>query len=424
MIDEKDRIIVFSPHPDDDILGCGGIISYCVKNKIPIKIVYLTYGDSNELSFLKYNRWKLPVLRPNSIKKMGEMRRREAINACQQFGLVSDNLIFLGYPDFGTMKIWCKHWKTSPPLKGLFSRADFVPYNDAFRPNASYKGEEILKDIKAVIKEFQPTKIFCSHRNDHHSDHQALYLYIRLALFDLKDQISVKLFPFLIHYNNWPPKLGYNPSEQLNPPKNITSYIRWEKFNLNDETKSMKYSALQLHKSQFTTNSNYLSSFVKDNELFGDYEIINKETKEVIQSGSVNTIYDSLDNEGDEEFFGLSSHSFNLTNDYLIQNVKLTHLFGTTAEVTIYVFPYSYSTPYSELPKFRIKIRKNDYSVHNLYDQINEHKVRLSRDTKNNQLQIEIPLSFLNNPNILFISVKSEIGNITIDWVPWRIIHL
>jgi glucosamine-6-phosphate deaminase len=42
-ISKNDKILITSPHPDDDILGCGGIMQ-CFNNKDLVKILYMTNG--------------------------------------------------------------------------------------------------------------------------------------------------------------------------------------------------------------------------------------------------------------------------------------------------------------------------------------------------------------------------------------------
>jgi hypothetical protein len=46
-----DRIIIFAPHPDDESIACGGVIQQALALKVPVRIVWLTYGDNNEWSF-------------------------------------------------------------------------------------------------------------------------------------------------------------------------------------------------------------------------------------------------------------------------------------------------------------------------------------------------------------------------------------
>ena len=111
---EKDRVLVLAPHPDDEILGTGGVIQRAQKAKAQVKIVFLTYGDNNAWSFTVYK--KHPVLLPGSMRAMGETRRKEAINASKVLGLTEDQLLFLGYPDHGTLQIWCYNWKECASL--------------------------------------------------------------------------------------------------------------------------------------------------------------------------------------------------------------------------------------------------------------------------------------------------------------------
>ena len=51
-----DRVLVFAPHPDDEVLGAGGVIQQAVAMHLPIKIVFFTYGDSNQWSFFLYRK--------------------------------------------------------------------------------------------------------------------------------------------------------------------------------------------------------------------------------------------------------------------------------------------------------------------------------------------------------------------------------
>src|SRR5262249_5287881 len=55
-LEPADRIMVLAPHPDDDVLGCGGIIQQAVQTRLPLRVLFLTYGDSNEWSFMVYEK--------------------------------------------------------------------------------------------------------------------------------------------------------------------------------------------------------------------------------------------------------------------------------------------------------------------------------------------------------------------------------
>ena len=41
---EVDNVLVLSPHPDDDVFACGGLIKHMSKNGAHVKVVYITDG--------------------------------------------------------------------------------------------------------------------------------------------------------------------------------------------------------------------------------------------------------------------------------------------------------------------------------------------------------------------------------------------
>jgi len=108
ILSAQDRILILAPHPDDEVLGCGGIIQKAMGLKIPVRIVFLTYGDNNQWSFLLYR--KHPVIMPKSVRSMGQVRHTEALAADKILGVTPEQLIFLGYPDFRTLKMWYAGW--------------------------------------------------------------------------------------------------------------------------------------------------------------------------------------------------------------------------------------------------------------------------------------------------------------------------
>ena len=71
---DTDRVLVLAPHPDDEVLGTGGVLSEAVRRGIPTRVVFLTNGDSNEWSFLVYH--KRPVFLPQGALAMGLVRQR------------------------------------------------------------------------------------------------------------------------------------------------------------------------------------------------------------------------------------------------------------------------------------------------------------------------------------------------------------
>src|SRR5581483_5998079 len=194
----QDRVLILAPHPDDEILGTGGVIQSALAAKAQVKIVFLTYGDYNMWSFTVFK--KHPVFFPAGMRAMGEVRRQEAINASRTLGLDKSNLMFLGYPDHGTLNIWCYNWNSAKPFRSGLTKARGVPYKDAYHVNAPYAGNSIVHDLEQIFSDYKPTQIFVTNAADENPDHRAIYLFARIALWELEKSLSPALHPFLIHY--------------------------------------------------------------------------------------------------------------------------------------------------------------------------------------------------------------------------------
>ena len=104
----NDRILILAPHPDDEVMAAGGVIQKALKAKAKIKILFLTNGDHNEPAFIVYE--KRLTIRKGEFIHMGQVRRKESLEALKILGLTEKDCVFLGYPDFGTMEILLKYW--------------------------------------------------------------------------------------------------------------------------------------------------------------------------------------------------------------------------------------------------------------------------------------------------------------------------
>ncbi len=82
------KIMILSPHPDDESLGCGGLIAACCAAGTPPIVVMLTDGAASHPESFDYP--------PDSLTAL---RQQEALAAVQILGLPPENLVFLGYPD-------------------------------------------------------------------------------------------------------------------------------------------------------------------------------------------------------------------------------------------------------------------------------------------------------------------------------------
>jgi len=77
-------ILVIAPHPDDDVLGCGGLIAACAAANVPVHIAYLTDGRRSHVGSAQW---------PG--ERLAAARRLEAIEGARALGLAPDALTFL-----------------------------------------------------------------------------------------------------------------------------------------------------------------------------------------------------------------------------------------------------------------------------------------------------------------------------------------
>jgi len=69
------RVLVFSPHPDDETIGCGGSLALHTGAGDPVKVIFLTNGARGDFSG-KTNR-----------EEYIDLRRKEAVRASQVLGI-------------------------------------------------------------------------------------------------------------------------------------------------------------------------------------------------------------------------------------------------------------------------------------------------------------------------------------------------
>ncbi|MCK9430913.1 MAG: PIG-L family deacetylase [Candidatus Omnitrophica bacterium] len=427
---EGERVLILAPHPDDEAIACAGVIQQALKAGAQVKIVYLTNGDHNELAFIVYE--KRLTLRQGEFVHMGQVRQQESIKAMKSLGLSEKDLVFLGYPDYGTFNIFSQYWQTKKPFRDRLTRISSVPYKDNPSYGADYCGESILNDLTRQILDYKPDKIFVSHPADVNVDHKSLYLFLQIALSDVDGQIvSPKVYPYLVHCVGWPKPRYYHPEMELYPPdKFIGSQIDWLRLNLGFEELDKKYQAILFYKSQTESSAFYLFSFARENELFGDYpvlELVSQEAKEkdVAYSGASRMINDLPEAElPDRQVLleGDGQVSYAWENDYFVVRVdksrKLSNRFG----VLIYAFGYSKDTAFAAMPKIRIITAGKKFRVFNCRQRIVNSGVVL--EFSRNYLVLKIPLKLLGGPDYILTALKAFHGNLPIDTVGFRKIKL
>lgn len=160
------RLLVVSPHPDDESIATGELIQQVKHAGGDVSIVLLTHGDNNPWP----QRWmeRRARIGPDDRRRWGERRRGEVGKALAQLGVEPSRLVSLGWPDMGlTARL----------------RDDL---------------EDSLALLLASLDAVRPNLVALPSLDDHHPDHGAAHVLTRLALARWQGG-SPELLAYLIH---------------------------------------------------------------------------------------------------------------------------------------------------------------------------------------------------------------------------------
>jgi LmbE family N-acetylglucosaminyl deacetylase len=83
-----DRLVVIAPHPDDEVLACGGLLSLRAQRGSECAVVAVTDGDASHEGCSDWNA-----------SSLAEARRSESERGLAQLGVPRDAITRLGIPD-------------------------------------------------------------------------------------------------------------------------------------------------------------------------------------------------------------------------------------------------------------------------------------------------------------------------------------
>ncbi len=411
---KEDRILLVAPHPDDEALGAGGLVQSAASAGASLRIVYLTQGESNEVSSIFYRR--KPLLLKSDFIRNGRIRRAEAVDAMASLGLDASNLIFFGYPDFGTMKIWQAYWgEGAPAYRSLITRINKVLYKDDFSYGQTFKGENVVRDFERVLLDFQPTRIFVTAPFDLNSDHQAAFLFLQVARMNLEEQLksAPPVSLYVVHAHEWPQPKKYAPELALgSPTPSSWKEPTWDAYPLTQDETEKKQKAILRYTSQIAYKRNFLLSFARANEIFAEavQETVGEEKGESIDKA----LASAPPAEGDVRYRRIGPE--------LLIDIPLSVPMDEMGMLKTYVFPYRKGYPFAEMPKLSFGLFGNRLFVKDGLKEVFEPGLKYRLEKK--RLLVRLPVRLLKDPDHLFVSTRTARDELSLDFGSWRILEM
>jgi LmbE family N-acetylglucosaminyl deacetylase len=280
-------LLVFAPHPDDEALGCAGIVRQALAGGKRVKIAVFTNGDgfpgfAGRLAGRPSDR-----LTPEDYLELARYRQSQSIAALKALGGSPDDLVFLGYPDSGLTPVY--QARGSAPFRQKFTgrsetygvaKRDY--HTDVHGLAAPYTHASVLGDVAELIRTFRPGRICVTSPADSHPDHQAAFRFV-------KDGIEATGYAgifetYLIHGGpEWPWPLGVTPQSRFEPHpvkgERVPRGVPWppsRRVDLSPEDIRLKHAAIRAHSTHLAEategplahEKEYLESFVKSEEVF------------------------------------------------------------------------------------------------------------------------------------------------------------
>ena len=272
-------LLIFAPHPDDEVIGVGGVLQQALAGGQRVRIVFATNGDGYGLAAAAMFHKAVSALVPADYLHLAAARQREAIAAARVLGLRSSNLVFLGYPDGALASVYSDVGVTPVQSPTTNRTATYGPveidyHTRAHGRPAPYNLASAQADFEEILNDSQPRRVYVTDRADQHSDHKATYALAYGAI----SAVGYRgpLLTFLVHGGQgWPWPQGLVPGSQFE--SHIAAGIAYPvgvpwpppvRVHLTAAQTAAKERALAAYFSQWEVDRQYLESFAKSEEVF------------------------------------------------------------------------------------------------------------------------------------------------------------
>ena len=201
--------IIFSPHQDDETLGCGGTIIRKREAGAEVKIVFMSDGSQS------HHHWM-------DESELIALRQTEAIKAARTLKVAQQDVVFFGFRD------------------GELSKS----------------ATEAIALVEELLRQNRPQQVFVPYFRETHPDHLATNKIVLTALNNYDSTATVYEYPvWYWHHFPWT-ATGKNDSRKAYLKASIKAKLGWQliqEFNYRvaiEPVKSLKQEALAQHQTQ------------------------------------------------------------------------------------------------------------------------------------------------------------------------------
>jgi hypothetical protein len=293
-----------------------------------------------------------------------------------------------------------------------------VPYEREAGYGKEYTADNIVEDLKVIIKDFRPDKIFVPHSSDMNGDHWASYMYLMAALSDVGASMPApKIYPYLVHVQDWPLPRHYNPQLYIGPPEKFfgdaVELNGWRQLKLTPEEIAKKRDALARHESQMRVSSFYLLAFVRQNEIFGDFPAIKLKMQNSSEPSDKDYFTDDM------RWIGYAA-----VDESLWIRVGQPEDYDRGMEVYFFITGFRDDTRFADMPNIMVSAVNNKIRIWNATEDKNIYSEYAYFEVSEDALIFKIPLDILGNPQRLLVGIDSDADYMPQGYATFRMISI
>jgi LmbE family N-acetylglucosaminyl deacetylase len=232
---------VIAPHPDDEVLGCGGTIARKAGQGAKVRVCFLTDGAaSHDQRVAKAD--------------LRALREAEAVSACAELGVARDDIVFLGFEDGNLAK------------------------------------HEGVAELRSCFQQWPVVEVYAPHHREGPEDHRAACRVARAAMGGLAEPSICLEYPVWC-WNEWPWVEASGVRETVRAPPGFVRSLRlvhecrWRVPI--EEVREQKRRALDCHRTQMfgpegvddcptlasVGDGEFIKRFFSSHEIFARYAV-------------------------------------------------------------------------------------------------------------------------------------------------------